>query len=176
MRGFAQNLDRLAEMTGRDTANWNGYLDAIRDRRAYFATATDHGHPTAQTSNLDAAACQALLNACRDGSANTAQREAFRGQMLTEMAGMLRYRRQVTETAGFYNCAGFNDDTRALASIPARHDLARRVDCRFLAELVGESVIREDEAFELSSLLTEQLVRIAYKLDGHAPAAGIAAK
>ena len=50
--------------------------------------------------------------------------------------GMQRFREQVTETAGFYNTVGFNDDTRAFMSIPARHDVARRVDCRFLATLV----------------------------------------
>ena len=50
--------------------------------------------------------------------------------------GMMRYRRQTTESAGFYNTAGFNDDTRAFFSIPARHDLARRIDCAYLSELV----------------------------------------
>ena len=49
---------------------------------------------------------------------------------------MLRFREQTTETAGFYNTVGFNDDTRAFLSIPARHDVARRIDCRFLATLV----------------------------------------
>ncbi|MBL7325867.1 glucuronate isomerase, partial [Escherichia coli] len=52
--------------------------------------------------------------------------------------GMRRFREQVTETAGFYNTVGFNDDTRAFLSIPARHDVARRVDCAFLARLVAE--------------------------------------
>ena len=46
---------------------------------------------------------------------------------------MRRFREQTTETAGFYNTVGFNDDTRAFLSIPARHDVARRVDCAFLA-------------------------------------------
>src|SRR6266536_4976305 len=41
--------------------------------------------------------------------------------------GMLRFREQATETAGFYNTVGFNDDTRAFLSIPARHDVARRI-------------------------------------------------
>ncbi|HID23525.1 MAG TPA: hypothetical protein EYP14_14165, partial [Planctomycetaceae bacterium] len=60
--------------------------------------------------------------------------------------GMLRYRRMVTETAGFYNTVGFIDDTRAFPSIPARHDLARRIDARYLAELVAEHVLEMDEA------------------------------
>ncbi|HSB96664.1 MAG TPA: glucuronate isomerase, partial [Spongiibacteraceae bacterium] len=79
--------------------------------------------------------------------------------------GMLRYRRQITETAGFYNTVGFNDDTRALFSIPARHDLARRVDCRFLAELVSEGRLDRDEAFELAYELAYGLSFSAYKLD-----------
>ena len=52
--------------------------------------------------------------------------------------GMKRFREQTTETAGFYNTVGFNDDTRAFLSIPARHDVARRVDCGFLAGLVAD--------------------------------------
>jgi len=78
--------------------------------------------------------------------------------------GMMRYREQVTETAGFYNTVGFNDDTRALLSIPARHDVARRVDCAFLGRLVVEHRIDEDEAFELIHDLTTNLVKKAYKL------------
>ncbi len=78
--------------------------------------------------------------------------------------GMMRYREQVTETAGFYNTAGFNDDTRALLSIPARHDVARRVDCAFLARLVAEHRLDEDEAFELIEDLTVNLVRKIYRL------------
>jgi glucuronate isomerase len=78
--------------------------------------------------------------------------------------GMLRFRESVTETAGFYNTAGFNDDTRAFLSIPARHDVARRIDAAFLAKLVVEHRIDEDEAFDLAFELTDKLVRSAYKL------------
>ncbi len=78
--------------------------------------------------------------------------------------GMMRFREQVTETAGFYNTVGFNDDTRALLSIPARHDVARRVDCAFLGRLVAEHRLDEDEAMELVQDLTVGLVRKAYKL------------
>jgi len=77
---------------------------------------------------------------------------------------MQRFREQVTETAGFYNTVGFNDDTRAFLSIPARHDVARRMDCRFLAQLVAEHRIDEDEAFELASELAYKLAKRAYKL------------
>lgn len=78
--------------------------------------------------------------------------------------GMMRYRELVTETAGFYNTVGFNDDTRAFLSIPARHDVARRVDCSFLARLVVEDRLSETEAFETARDLTSSLVRSAYKL------------
>lgn len=78
--------------------------------------------------------------------------------------GMMRFREQVTETAGFYNTVGFNDDTRAFLSIPARHDVARRVDCAFLARLVAEHRLHEDEAHELAHELTAGLVKKAYKL------------
>jgi glucuronate isomerase len=78
--------------------------------------------------------------------------------------GMMRFREQVTETAGFYNTVGFNDDTRAFLSIPARHDVARRVDCAFLAKLVTEHRLAEDEAFEVIYELTYGLVKKAYRL------------
>ena len=78
--------------------------------------------------------------------------------------GMRRYREQVTETAGFYNTVGFNDDTRAFLSIPARHDVARRCDCAFLARLVAEHRLEEDEAFEVAQDLAYRLVKAAYKL------------
>ncbi|TCP34745.1 glucuronate isomerase [Sphingomonas sp. BK235] len=78
--------------------------------------------------------------------------------------GMLRYREMTTETAGFYNTVGFNDDTRAFLSIPARHDVARRIDCHYLARLVAEHRLEDWEAAELARDLTVGLVRKAYKL------------
>jgi glucuronate isomerase len=80
--------------------------------------------------------------------------------------GMMRFRQQATESAGFYNTVGFNDDTRAFLSIPARHDVARRVDCAFLGNLVAQHRLEEDEAFELAHELTYGLVKKAYKLQG----------
>ena len=264
--GFAANVARLGEISGEDVSTWRGYLAAHRARRAFFktmgATSTDHGHPTAQTSDLDSGECEALFAKALRGSLVAAEAEAFRGQMLTEMArmsledglvmqihpgslrnhnprvlsyfgrdkgadiptrtdyvralkplldrygnerdltiilftldettysrelaplaghypvlklgppwwfhdspeGMQRFREQATETAGFYNTAGFNDDTRAFLSIPARHDVARRMDCRFLARLVAEHRLEEDEAFELASELSYRLAKRAYKL------------
>ena len=70
--------------------------------------------------------------------------------------GMMRFRERVTETAGFYNTVGFNDDTRAFLSIPARHDMARRMDCAFLAKLVAEHRLEEDEALEVAQDLAYQ--------------------
>jgi len=264
--GFAANIAAFGALTGEDTATWKGYLAAHRNRRAYFkamgATSTDHGHPTARTSDLSPAECQRLLESALAGTIAADEAESFRGQMVTEMAkmslddglvmqihpgslrnhnphvfreygrdkgadiptrtdyvralkplldkfgnersltiilftldettysrelaplaghypvlrlgppwwfydspeGMQRFREQVTETAGFYNTVGFNDDTRAFLSIPARHDVARRMDCRFLATLAVEHKIGEDEAFELAPLLAYGLAKAAYKL------------
>ena len=78
--------------------------------------------------------------------------------------GMLRFRHNVTETAGFYNTVGFNDDTRAFLSIPARHDVARRIDCRFLAQLVVEHRVADWEAAELAQQLSYNLAKNAYNL------------
>lgn len=78
--------------------------------------------------------------------------------------GMRRFRELAVETAGFYNTVGFNDDTRAFPSIPARHDVARRIDCGFLARLVAEHRLREAEAEELAHALAYGLAKRAYKL------------
>ena len=78
--------------------------------------------------------------------------------------GMRRFREQATETAGFYNTVGFVDDTRAFLSIPARHDVARRMDCAFLARLVAEHRLDADEAYEVARQLAYDLVKAAYKL------------
>jgi glucuronate isomerase len=263
---FAANVARFGEIAGEDISSYSGYLAAHRAQRLVFrsmgATATDHGHPTAATADLDAATCEALYCKALDGSCTAAEAEQFRAQMLTEMArmslddglvmqihpgsyrnhnprlfdkfgrdrgadiprrtdyvnalkplldrfgnesgltvilftldetsysrelaplaghypclrlgppwwfhdstdGMRRFREQVTETAGFYNTVGFNDDTRAFLSIPARHDVARRVDCAFLATLVAEHRIGKDEATRIASELAYGLVKQAYRL------------
>lgn len=264
--GFAANLDKLGEITGCDTGHFPGYLDAHRQRRAYFksfgATSSDHGHPTAETANLLPKEAGVLFDKVRTGKADAGERALFRAQMLTEMArmsiddglvlqihpgawrnhsptmlgkfgrdkgfdiptetnyvralkplldavgtvpqltivlftldetsyarelaplagvypalrlgppwwfhdspeGMRRFREMATETAGFYNTVGFNDDTRAFPSIPARHDVARRVDCAFLARLVTEHRLGEDEAHDVAHDLAYALAKRAYKL------------
>jgi glucuronate isomerase len=78
--------------------------------------------------------------------------------------GMMRFREHVTETAGFYNTVGFNDDTRAFLSIPGRHDMARRMDCAYLARLVAEHRLHEDEATEVAHDLAYKLAKQAYRL------------
>ncbi|MFD1696139.1 glucuronate isomerase [Roseibium aestuarii] len=78
--------------------------------------------------------------------------------------GMRRFRELTTETAGFYNTVGFNDDTRAFCSIPARHDVSRRVDCAYLATLVTTGRLDEDEAFEVAQDLAYRLAKQAYRL------------
>jgi glucuronate isomerase len=264
--GFRKGIETLGVLTDEDTTSWRGYLRALESRRQFFkslgATATDHGHPTAQTADLSEGDAEAMFAAVFDGDAGEQQQELFRAQMLTEMArmslddglvmqihpgsvrnhnsqlfehygrdmgadiprstdyvnglrsllnrfgneskltiilftldettysrelaplaghypslrlgppwwfhdspeGMQRFREQATETAGFYNTVGFNDDTRALLSIPARHDVARRMDAGFLAKLVAEHRLDEDEALEFAQELTVGLVRKAYKL------------
>mgnify|MGYP002401311903 CR=1 FL=1 len=264
--GFQANVEQLGVLTGENTTSWAGYLNALKNRRAYFkqfgATSTDHGHPTAATADLSTAEAERLFDKALRGAVSAEEAELFRGQMLTEMAkmsledglvmqihpgsfrnhnplvfdrfgrdkgadiptrtdyvralkplldrvgnerdltiilftldetsyarelaplaghypalrvgpawwfhdspeGMRRYREMITETAGFYNTVGFNDDTRAFCSIPARHDVARRVDCAFLARLVAEHRLDEDEAAELAVDLAYNLAKKAYKL------------
>ena len=90
--------------------------------------------------------------------------------------GMLRYRERTTESAGFYNTAGFNDDTRAFCSIPARHDLARRVDAHYLGRLVARHQVGIAEAREIGRALAYDLPRQAYRLDGDGARGGAAVR
>lgn len=264
--GFSDRVLRLGELAGEDTGTWSGYLRALSARRKFFksmgATATDHGHPTAATADLDKVQCERLLTKALNGDISMEEAELFRAQMLTEMAGMsmedglvmqihpgsfrnhsndlfsrfgrdkgadipmrtnyvnalkplldkygsdnrlsiilftldestysrelaplagvypclrlgpawwfydspegmMRFRRLTTETAGFYNTVGFNDDTRAFLSIPARHDVARRVDSAYLAELVVTHRLDEDEASQVIKDLAYNLAKAAYRL------------
>lgn len=264
--GFAANVEAMGALAGEDATSWSGYLAAHRHRRACFkafgATATDHGHPTARTEDLPRDEAAALFDKALRGACSPEEADRFRGHMLTEMArmslddglvlqihpgsmrnhsagvfarfgrdkgydipsrtdyvtalrpllnavggeadltvilftldetsyarelaplagvypalrlgppwwfhdsfeGMMRFREMTTETAGFYNTVGFNDDTRAFCSIPARHDVARRVDSHFLANLVGTGRLDEDEAHEVARDLACGLARKAYRL------------
>ncbi len=264
---FQDNLARLGELTGEDTASWAGYLAALRARRQAFivagATATDHGHPSALTVDLPQREAEELFRRVHKGEAEPGDAERFRGQLLVEMAamsvedglvlqlhagswrghnptlaerfgpdmgadipkpmdyvgglkalldrfgneprltvvvytldestysrelaplaghypalrlgppwwfhdspeGLRRFRQTVTETAGFANTVGFNDDARSLLSIPARHDMVRRIDAGFLAGLVAEGRLRDDEAAEVADDLAHGLARRAFAVD-----------
>ncbi len=78
--------------------------------------------------------------------------------------GMTRYRQRTTETAGIYNTAGFNDDARSFCSIPARHDLSRRIDANWLAGLVARHIIDEADARSMARALAYDLAKDAYRL------------
>lgn len=263
---FRPSLERFGELTGENVYDWDGYLRAHQQRRAFFAamgaTSTDHGHPTCATADLAPAQARALFARIVAGKSSPEEAELFRAQMLTEMAamsvddglvmqihpgsfrnhnralferhgrdkgadipmrtdyvralkplldrygneagfrlivftldestyarelaplaghwpclflgpawwfhdspeGMWRFREQTLGTAGFYNTVGFNDDTRAFLSIPARHDVARRVDCAVLAKLVAEHRLDEDDAAEVAVDLAYRLPKQAYRL------------
>jgi glucuronate isomerase len=77
---------------------------------------------------------------------------------------ILRFRAAVTETAGFSRTSGFVDDTRAFCSIPARHDMARRLDAAFLARLVGEHRLDEEDALETVVTLVDEAPRTAFRI------------
>jgi glucuronate isomerase len=85
------------------------------------------------------------------------------------MHGMMRFRERTTETAGIYKTAGFTDDTRAFCSIPARHDLSRRMDANFLAGLVARHVIGMDDARRMARALAYDLAKETYKLTVGSP-------
>lgn len=263
---YTKNLRILAQITDTDTANFKGYLSALKKRRRFYkemgATATDHGPATAFTTVLSGAEVEALFKKSQTEKLTVVEAENFRGHMLVEMArmaqedglvmqihpgayrnhnealfrqfgrdkgadipqatdytkalkpllnevgndpgmtliiftldestyarelaplaghypalklgpawwfhdspeGMRRFREQTTETAGFYNTVGFNDDTRAFLSIPARHDVCRRIDSAILAKWVCEHRLTETDALEVAKDLTYRLVKKNYKL------------
>lgn len=78
--------------------------------------------------------------------------------------GMIRHRKATMETAGFYNVTGFIDDTRAFFSIPARHDVARRIDARILAELIAEHRLSLTEGKDMIQAITTKLAKESFNL------------
>lgn len=265
--GWIRELARLAELTGKDTHTFDGYISALEDRRSFFqemgARATDHGVYSMYTGDLSSAERSDIFNRALAGEVTEEDAIRFTGHMLMEFArmsvedglvmqvhpgslrnhntrifeafgadkgcdipvateytrnlqpllnkfgnhpafrmviftldestysrelaplaghypalrlgpawwffdsieGMTRYRYATTETAGIYNTAGFNDDTRAFPSIPARHDLCRRVDANFLADLVSRHIVEEDEAAEMIEAMAYSLVRETYRME-----------
>lgn len=81
------------------------------------------------------------------------------------LEGMERFHEATLASAGIYNTVGFNDDTRAFCSIPARHDLSRRADANFLARMVVRHIISEADAREMAWLLAYELARRAYNIE-----------
>ena len=263
------DIEELAKLTAIDTTTYDGFLEALRTRRAAFveagARATDHGHLLADTTPMEVTSASELYARVLGGAEpSQAEVDAFAANMLYQMAemscedglvmqihpgvlrnhntaiwetygpdkgydipiqteftralrpmldrfgtdprfrvilftvdetaysrelapiagtypsvrlgapwwfldspeGMRRFRELAVETAGFYNTSGFVDDTRAFASIPARHDLFRRVDAGFLARLVLEHRLSVDEAVETAIDLTYNLPKDSYPRPG----------
>lgn len=263
---WRSEIAELAVVSGIDTTTYEGFLDALRQRRAVFAEAgaraSDHGHLLADTTPMEVNAAQELYARVLNGEeATQSEVSAFAANMLFQMAdmschdgmvmqihtgvfrdhntgiaqtygqdkgydipiqseytralrpmlerfgtdprfrlilftvdetvysrelapiagtypsvrlgapwwfldspeGMRRFREAATETAGFYNTSGFVDDTRAYASIPARHDLFRRVDAGFLARLVLEHRLGLSEAVETAIDLAYNLPKLSYQ-------------
>ncbi len=264
--GFHARLTALGALTGADTSSWDGYLDALRSRRAAFvaagATASDHGHRTPATADLSPGDAADLFARIAGGKGRADDSELFHGQMLVEMAamslddglvlqihagawrdhnpsvaarfgpdqgadmptrvdyvgglkplldrfgneprltfvvytldettysrelaplaghypalrlgppwwffdspeGIRRFYHSVVETAGFANTVGFNDDARSLLSVPARHDVARRLQAGYLAGLVAEHRLEEEDAVETAEDLAYNLARQAFRV------------
>jgi glucuronate isomerase len=262
--GWSDLARQLGELAGADTSSYEGYLEALRQRRQAFiaagALATDHGHLSAAATPLEKDEAARIYSAALRGDVSADDAAAFTGHMLFQMAamsaedglvlqlhpgvlrdhdpaihatygsdqghdipvaaeftrslrpllerfghaegfrmvlftvdetvysrelaplagvypsvrlgapwwfldspdGMRRFRELVTETAGFYNTSGFVDDTRAFLSIPARHDLARRIDAGYLAKLVVEHRLDEDDAFQVAQDLAYNLAATTY--------------
>jgi glucuronate isomerase len=266
------NIDKLSEVSGIDVVDFNAFIRALEERRAYFksmgATATDHAALTPATAELTSVEADAIFQRALIGEATTNDAARFTAHMLMEMArmsvedglvmqlhpgslrnhneiifqkfgldsgadipirteftrnllpllnkygnpsagsgqarltlilftldettysrelaplaghypalklgppwwffdslgGMARYFDQVMETAGIYNTTGFNDDTRAFCSIPARHDVWRRVSADWLAGLVVRHIVDINDARDMMQELAVGLAKRAYKL------------
>jgi glucuronate isomerase len=260
------DVDRLAEVSGIETGEYDGWLDAMADRRRHFvehgAVSADHSHLDARTDPLEPAVARRLYSSARKGEITEPEAVALRRHLLFEMGRMsaedglvmtlhpairrnhhgpsfdrygsdigadlplsveftdalrpllnavgnhpgfqlviftvdettfsreiaplagyypsvyagapwwfldapdaiLRYRAAVTETVGFAKTSGFIDDTRAFCSIPARHDMSRRLDASYVARLVSEHRLAEDEAHEVMHELVDTNPRRAFKL------------
>jgi glucuronate isomerase len=260
------DIDRLAEVSGIDTGDYDGYIAALENRRQYFknngAVSSDHSHLDAHTDALEVAEAERIYASARKGEASEVEATTLRRHLVSEMARMAcddglvmtlhpgvrrnhhmptferygadvgtdipvqmeftdalrpmlnryashpnfqlviftldetvfsrevgplagfypgvfagvpwwfidapeairRFRAAITESAGFAKTSGFIDDTRAFCSIPARHDMSRRLDAGFVAHLVAEHRLAEDEAMEVIHDLVVTNPRRAFKL------------
>ncbi|MDQ3388128.1 MAG: glucuronate isomerase [Gemmatimonadota bacterium] len=263
--GWGADVDRLGSMSGATLTDYASFIEALRERRAFFrtmgGTSTDHGVVEPRTAQLADEEAELLFRKARNGEASAADQSSFEAHMLMEMArmsledglvmqlhagslrdhnqqlfelygvdrggdiplateytrnlrallnaygndprltlvlftldestyarelaplaghypavrlgppwwfhdsiqGMRRFRERTTETAGIYNTVGFNDDTRAFCSIPARHDLSRRVDANFLAGQVAHHIIDLQDAREMARALAHDLAWESYR-------------
>jgi glucuronate isomerase len=260
------DVERLAEVSGIDTGDYDGYIAAMEDRRQYFkdngAVSSDHSHYDARTDMLEVAEAERIYASARKGEVSEVEATALRRHLVSEMARMAcddglvmtlhpgvrrnhhlatfekygadvgtdipvqmeftealrpmlnrygthpnfqlviftldetvfsreigplagfyssvfagvpwwfidapeairRFRAAITESAGFAKTSGFIDDTRAFCSIPARHDMSRRLDAGFVAQLVDEHRLGMDEAFDVMHDLVATNPRKAFKL------------
>lgn len=266
MRGWAQQIERLSDVSGVNITNYAGYVQALEQRRAFFkqmgATATDHAALTPYTEQLSENEAEAIFQRALNGNASADDAKRFTGHMLIEMArmssedglvmqihagsyrnhnplifehfgrdmgadipitaeftrnlkplldrfgnhqnltlvlfnldettysrelaplaghypvlklgppwwffdslnGMRKFFNDVVETAGIYNTVGFNDDTRAYPSIPARHDVWRRAAADWLAGLLVRQIIDKDDAHDMIAQMAYHLAKTTYKL------------
>ncbi len=263
---FIENVQRLIEVTSRDSTTYANFIAALEERRAFFisngAVSSDHGVYEPYTTCLSEAEAKELFDLAMKGELSELAAREFAGHMLCEMARMscndglvmtihagvyrnhnsqtfakygadtghdipvraefvnnlrpllesyglnpklqvilfsldettwsreiaplagfypsvyvgapwwfldapdsaMRFREATTEIAGFYKGSGFIDDTRAFLSIPARHDMARRVDCAYLARLVAEGRITMQQAEQIAIDLVVAIPKKAFKL------------
>lgn len=263
---WGADVDRLAEVSGIDTGEYDGFLAALADRRRYFrsfgAVSADHSHADARTDPLAQGDAAHLYALARKGDVTTGEATALRRHLVLEMARMSaedglvmtlhpgvsrnhhgptqrrygadvgadipvrvdytealrpmldrygthpnfrlilftldetafsreigplagfypsvyagapwwfldapeairRYRAAITESAGFGKTSGFIDDTRAFCSIPARHDMSRRLDAGYLAQLVADGRLSVDEARDSLHDLVVTNPRKAFRL------------
>lgn len=263
---WLDDVERLGEVTGLETSEYDGFLAALAERRRYFvahgAVSADHSHADARTDVLSGREADRLFTLARKQEATEAEATALRRHLVSEMGRMScddglvmtlhpavrrshhgptaqrygadvgsdiplqveftdalrpllerygthpnfhlviftldettfsreiaplagfypsvyagapwwfldapdairRYRAAVTETVGFGKTSGFIDDTRAFCSIPARHDMSRRLDAGYVAQLVAEHRLELDEAHEVMTELVVDNPRKVFKL------------
>jgi glucuronate isomerase len=147
------------------------------------AVATDHSATTPYAERLSQTEAEGIVARALSGDSGSEDAARFTANVLVEMAGMSvypaqllgapwwffdsplgmrRYLDAVMETAGLYNTAGFNDDTRAFASIPSRHNVWRRITCDWLAGMVSIGVVDEEEAPDMAREFAYGLAKRAY--------------
>lgn len=148
-----QQIDAVGRVTQINIHDYTNFIDALEQQRRFFkqtgATTTDHAMLRPFTQRLSSCEADAIFQRGLNGYFSAEDAERFTAHMLME-------------TSGLYNTVGFNDDTRVFPSIPARHDLARRVDVDWLANLVVRHVIDRSDAEEIIEAASYGLAKQAY--------------